>query len=263
MRIGVLGFGRTGKVVVDTVLTAPDTSLEWILRWSNESVGMFATEILNAQGKRGPIFSRQNMDVNHFLMHHPVDVIIDFSSKSSVDMYGFAAKHGIKIVSAISSYDEEQLFELRRVSKHTAILHSPNITIGINVLMCIAESLQKILPHVDIEIIEEHFREKQEVSGTAVRIAHRLGLDENKHVNSIRAGGIIGKHEILFGLHDQTIRLVHESISRTTFGEGALHAAKWLMDRGAGYYTMEHALGFSRVEGQKLTPSGMIIASSS
>ena len=263
MRVGVLGFGRTGKIVVDRVLADPDVSLEWVLRQSTESVGMFATEVLNLQAKRGPIYSRQDMNVDHFLMSHPVDVIIDFSSKSSVDMYGIAAKHEIKIVSAISSYDEEHLLELRRASKQTAVLHSPNITIGINVLMGVAESLQKILPQVDSEIIEEHFREKPDMSGTAVRIARRLGLDENKHVNSIRAGGIVGKHEVLFGLQNQTIRLVHESISRTAFGEGALYAAKWLMERSAGYYTMEHALGFTRAEGQKFTQAGVLTAFSS
>ncbi|NCC49039.1 MAG: hypothetical protein EOM13_08300, partial [Clostridia bacterium] len=85
-------------------------------------------------------------------------------------------------------------------------------SIGINFLIEASKVLQKIAPQADIEIIEEHFREKKDVSGTALRIAHDLGLDKQKHVNSIRVGGIVGRHEVVFGLPNQTIRLVHESI---------------------------------------------------
>ena len=261
VRMGVLGFGKTGKTIVNRVLQDPGANLEWVLRWSAEHAGMFASEVLNLPMKRGTIYSRQNVDADHFLGSHPVDVIIDFSSRSSVDLYGIAARRGIRIVSAISNYGEEHLLQLRRASKQTAVLYSPNISVGVNILMCLAESLQKVLPQVDIEIIEEHFREKKDMSGTAVRIARRLGLDENRHVNSIRAGGIVGRHEILFGLQDQTIRLVHESISRNAFAEGAMYAARWLADKSAGYYTMEQALGFHRVEGPKLTQSDALTAS--
>ena len=89
--------------------------------------------------------------------------------------------------------------------------------------------LQKIVPNADIEIIEEHFRGKKDVSGTAVRIAEALGLDQDQHVNSIRVGGIVGKHEVVFGLPNQTIRIIHESIDRGAFGQGAIYAAKWIM----------------------------------
>ncbi|KAA6336590.1 4-hydroxy-tetrahydrodipicolinate reductase, partial [termite gut metagenome] len=66
-----------------------------------------------------------------------------------------------------------------------------------------------------------------------------LGLETNKHVNSIRVGGIVGKHEVIFGLPNQTIRLVHESINRRAFGQGAIFAAKWIVNKPAGFYSME------------------------
>ena len=62
-----------------------------------------------------------------------------------------------------------------------------------------AQIFQNILPHADIEIIEEHFRNKNEVSGTAKKIADTLGLDEETQINSIRVGGIVGKHKVIFG----------------------------------------------------------------
>ena len=103
---------------------------------------------------------------------------------------------------------------------------------------------QKIAPNADIEIIEEHFRKKKDVSGTALRIAEELGLDKEQHINSVRVGGIVGKHEVIFGLPNQTIRIIHESHNRAAFGQGAIYAAKWIMSREKGIYSMEQALSF-------------------
>ena len=129
------------------------------------------------------------------------------------------------------------------------MLYSPNITLGINFLIEASKFLQKIAPTADIEIIEEHFREKKNVSGTALRIAEDLGLDTKKHVNSIRVGGIIGKHEVVFGLPNQTIRIIHESLNRAAFGQGAIYAAKWIMGKDNGMYSMEQALSMIMASG--------------
>jgi len=125
------------------------------------------------------------------------------------------------------------------MSKQTALLYSPNITLGINFLMVASQVLQKIAPHADIEIIEEHFRKKREISGTALKIAKTLNLENDRHIHSIRVGGVVGKHQIVFGLPNQTIRLTHESINRAAFGQGAIFAAKWLVDKPPGMYSME------------------------
>ncbi|MDF2876232.1 MAG: Dihydrodipicolinate reductase, partial [Sporomusa sp.] len=93
--------------------------------------------------------------------------------------------------------------------------------------------------HADIEIVEEHFKGKKEVSGTAQRIANVLSLNVEEHLNSIRVGGIVGRHEIIFGMPNQTIRLSHESISRAAFGQGSIFAVKFLIDQPPGMYTME------------------------
>ena len=94
---------------------------------------------------------------------------------------------------------------------------------------------------MDIEIVEEHFRNK-EISGTALRVAQLLGLSNKQHVNSVRVGGIVGKHEVIFGFPNQTIRIAHESINRAAFAKGAIHAAKWLVKRKKGLYTMEQVM---------------------
>ena len=89
---------------------------------------------------------------------------------------------------------------------------------------------------------EEHFKAKSEVSGTAKRIAGVLDLNPKTHINSIRVGGIVGRHEIIFGLPNQTIRLSHESISRAAFGQGAIFAAKAILGKPPGMYTMENII---------------------
>lgn len=118
---------------------------------------------------------------------------------------------------------------------------APNITLGVNYLLFAASLLKNIAPGVDIEVIEEHFKAKSGVSGTAVKIAETLDL-EVENINSLRAGGIVGKHEVVFGFPYQTVRLVHESISREAFGSGALFAAENIKDKPNGFYNFEDIL---------------------
>ena len=111
--------------------------------------------------------------------------------------------------------------------------------------------LQQIVPNLDIEIVEEHFRGKKEVSGTALRIGKLLGLCSKQHINSIRVGGIIGRHEVIFGFPNQTIRIAHESINRAAFAKGAIYAAKWLAKKKKGLYTMEQAISSDFIKHSK------------
>lgn len=144
-------------------------------------------------------------------------------------------------MTAISAYPEETISFIKKLSRKTRVLWSPNITIGINFLMLAAKILKTIAPYTDIEIIEEHFKNKKEVSGTAVKISQTLSLEEGK-IKSVRAGGIVGRHEIIFGFPYQTVRLIHESITREAFGNGALFAAQHIVDKKKGLYTMENLL---------------------
>jgi len=115
---------------------------------------------------------------------------------------------------------------------------SPNITVGINFLIMAARLLRQIAPFADVEILEQHFRDKPEVSGTARKIAQTLSIDDNR-ITSLRLGGIVGHHEVIFGFPYQTVRLVHESIERRAFGTGAAFALKQLARCNNGLYTFE------------------------
>ncbi len=242
IRMGLFGFGRTGRVVAQEIMNDKDLHLAWVIRKTHNDEGDWASQFFGIEDPQGRIYSAGSLDFSSFYEENPVDVIIDFSSSAAVDEYKQAANCGVKIVSAISRYDKDEMLKWKRMAGKTAVLYSPNITLGINFLIIASQILQQISPHVDIEIVEEHFRGKAEVSGTALRIAQLLSLSREQHVNSIRVGGIVGKHEVIFGFPNQTIRLTHESINRAAFAKGAIHAAKWLVGQKKGLYTMEQVM---------------------
>ncbi len=238
IRVGLFGFGKTGKLVAGEFLKDERFDLKWVVKRTKRYAENYASRLLGSETKTGAIHAVGKVGPR-FFAKNPVDILVDFSSAQGYRSYAAAAEQGTKIITAISKYEEADLEALREMSERTAVLVSPNITLGINFLLVASQVLQKIAPHADIEIVEEHFREKHEVSGTALKIAQVLGLEKAKHVNSIRVGGIVGRHEIVFGLPNQTIRLVHESINRAAFGQGAIFAALWLADKGPGLYSME------------------------
>lgn len=252
LRVGLIGFGKTGKAVATVLLKDPLIRLEWVVRKSNlleyRSVPEFLGE---ASNEPGLIYPSSKLTASELLSEHPVDAIVDFSSEKGIHYYGEeAAERGIAIVTAISAYPNHELRLLRNLSSKTQVLWSPNITLGINFLILAAKTLKFIAPSTDIEIVEEHFKVKPEVSGTAIKIANSLEL-EPKSIKSIRAGGIIGVHEIIFGFPFQTVRLKHESISREAFGNGAKFAVEELVKRKKGFYSMEQLLGPYFVDSNK------------
>jgi 4-hydroxy-tetrahydrodipicolinate reductase len=243
MRIGLIGFGKTGKPVASVILQNKEFRLEWVLRRSTLLEHRSVPEFLGvASEEPGLIYSSSTIGMEELLDKHPVDVIIDFSSKTGIYTYGkIAGERKIKIISAISHYTEEEIKLLKELSEQTVVFWSPNITLGVNYLLFAAKFLKKIAPWVDIEIIEEHFKGKEGISGTAIKIAEVLDL-EKSDINSVRAGGIVGKHEVIFGFPYQTVRLIHESISREAFGNGVLFVAEKLKEKKLGQYNFEDIL---------------------
>ena len=243
-RVGLIGFGKTGRAVATVLLMDKTIDLVWVVRKSRILENRSVPEFLGIESdEEGSIHWIEDVDFETLQEASPVDAIIDFSSETGMDYYGeVAAERGITIISAISSLPEDRIRKLEKYGKKTKVLWSPNITVGINFLILAAKTLQKIAPHADISILEEHFRTKTEVSGTAKKIANALSVDENE-IKTVRAGGIVGAHEVLFGFPFQTVRLKHESIAREAFGNGAKFALKELDTRENGFYSMEDLMG--------------------
>lgn len=244
IRVGLMGFGKTGKAVATVLLKDPKIRLEWVIRNSHKLEHRSVPEFLGIESDEpGLIYPRSEFTAAELLQKYPVDAIVDFSSDEGVEFYGeAAASNGVAIVTAISAYPNTKIRFLKNLSAQTKILWSPNITLGINFMILAAKTLKHIAPFTDIEIVEEHFKLKPETSGTAIQISQALDL-EKENIKSIRAGGIIGVHEIIFGFPFQTVRLKHESISREAFGNGAKFAVEELVKKEKGFYTMEQLLG--------------------
>lgn len=238
VKIGLWGFGRTGKFVATEFLNDERFSLQWIVRKSNADGHKYASRLLGYEYDQGEIIFLKDVTAE-FFKKNKIDVLVDFSDSKGIEMYQAAANENIAIVSAISKYEDADLNLLKSLAQKTAVLYSPNITLGINVVLIAAQIMQKIIPHADIEIVEEHFKNKPEISGTAKKFVETLDLNMESQLNSIRVGGIVGRHEVIFGMPNQTIRLSHESISRGAFGQGAIFASDFIRKQSPGLYTME------------------------
>ncbi|HEX5804717.1 MAG TPA: dihydrodipicolinate reductase C-terminal domain-containing protein [Macromonas sp.] len=236
MKIGLMGYGKAGKAVAKVLNADPRFALQWVMRRSDG-------DPRHVEGCPDiPVTGHEGRDLCPWLDEHPIDALVDFSVPDTVYHYGEQVKQrGIMLVTAISAYTHEHLTYLKDLGKHTRVMSSPNITLGINFLLMAASLLRNIAPFADVEIVEQHFRDKPEVSGTARKIAETLNLDFDR-VTSLRMGGIVGHHEVIFGFPHQTVRLIHESIRREAFGTGAAFALQELAQCDTGFYTMEELM---------------------
>ena len=136
-------------------------------------------------------------------------------------------------------------------------MYAPNITLGVNVLMLLTNLASNILNNYDFQITEIHHKNKKDApSGTAKKIAVEIqkGLrssgneDKNAQVpiTAVRAGGVVGKHEVMIIGEDDKIEISHESFSRRAFALGALRAVRFIKGK-AGFYEMNDVLNLKKV----------------
>ena len=246
MKIGLMGYGKAGKAVANVLANDSRYQLCWIMRRSSN-------DRAHLEGRPEiPVVGLAGLDIGDWLDQQPVDAIVDFSQADSVYLYGQELRRrGIMLVSAISAYQPQHLDYLREMGQDTRVMSSPNITLGINFLLLAAKLLRGIAPFADVEVVEQHFREKPEISGTARKIAETLELDGGR-VTSLRVGGIVGHHEVIFGFPHQTVRLIHDSIRREAFGTGAAFALQELAQRDRGFYSFDDLL-LEKIRNQLLT----------
>ncbi len=199
IKIGLIGFGKAGQAVAGVLCADPRFEVCWVARRTAH------TEAETVPGTDIPVIGLDNVSLGDWLDAHPVDALIDFSMPEAVFLYGEEVrKRKLMLVSAISAYSEKELDYVRSLGEDTRILCSPNMPLGINFLILAAKLLRDIAPLADVEILEQHFREKPEISGTARKIAESLSI-EDERITSLRLGGIVGHHEVIFGFPYQTV----------------------------------------------------------
>lgn len=236
IKVGLIGYGKAGQAVAQVLHQQPDVSLCWIAR-RNGTSGELCRDL------PVPILNIETTPIDAWLDQNPVDALIDFSSPAVLRFYGETLRQRhLTLISAISAYSDADIAYIRSLGQDCRVMHSPNITLGINFLILAARLLRDIAPNADIAVLEEHFREKPEISGTARRIANHLDLPEDR-ITSLRLGGIVGHHEVVFGFPYQTVRISHDSIRREAFGTGAVYALRELIRQPRhGFFSFEQLL---------------------
>ena len=177
-------------------------------------------------------------------------VIIDFSSPAgAVAAAQYGAANGLPCVICSTGLSREDEAALEAASTRTPIFRSANMSVGVNVLIELARQATKILGgEFDIEIIEKHHHNKLDApSGTALMIADRTQVRQKRGaqelgISSIRGGGIVGEHDVLFCGPDEVLTLSHSAGSRGVFADGAVQAALYIAALAPGYYTMTDLL---------------------
>ncbi len=195
------------------------------------------------------------------------DVVIDFSvPEATQELCEEALKNPKPLVVATTGLSEHQQNLLIEASKKMPVLYSSNMSAGIALLKQLVEQVSKTLQDFDIEIVEHHHRHKIDApSGTAltlgefaakgrnltldaVRISGRDGQigarsKEEIAVMALRGGDIVGRHTVGFYNDGEYLEFSHTATSRETFSKGALRAAKWLIDKPCGLYSINDCLG--------------------
>lgn len=198
----------------------------------------------------------------------PVDVLIDFSvPAATLARLTDCRSRKIPVVVGTTGLAAEHHAAIDAAAKEIAVVQSPNMSVGVNLLFKLAGEVARALgEEYDIEIIEGHHRFKADApSGTALGLAESIcaaterdmkkdlvhgregmvGARTKREIgmHAFRAGDTVGDHTVIFGALGERIELRHIASTRDTFVRGALRAAKWLAGRPAGRYTMRNVLG--------------------
>ncbi len=194
------------------------------------------------------------------------DVIIDFAAAKAVDaLLDYSVNKQIPVVLCTTGLSEEQLDKVNESAKKVAILKSANMSLGINTLFKVLQSISPLLSEAgfDIEIVEKHHHLKVDApSGTALALADvindslkepfnykfdrspdRIRRPKNEiGISAVRGGTIVGEHEVIFAGEDEVIEVKHTAYSKAVFAKGAVEAAKFLKGKEAGLYTMKEVI---------------------
>lgn len=195
-------------------------------------------------------------------------VLIDFTRpEASFGYLDACATAGVRLVIGTTGFDEAGKARIAAAAQRIPIVFAPNMSVGVNLLMKLAELAAQVLQEgYDIEIIEAHHRHKVDApSGTALglgqAVARAVGRDlascavygregvtgerDPKTIGfaTVRGGDIVGDHTLLFAGIGERVELTHKAGSRATFAQGALRAAKWLQGKAPGLYDMRDVLG--------------------
>lgn len=262
MKIGVTGIrGRMGRAIATQTILDPLPELSSALTRNESLEGEDLGEFLGFEENNVKITT----NIDQFLNN--CQAVIDFSSPSySLDIAKKCAQHKKVFICGTTGFSPEEKKELLDYAKETVIIWSSNMSLGVNLLMNLAEKVAHTLrDDFDIEIVEMHHKNKMDApSGTALSLGAavakgrgvdlnisgkmaRLGKDAKRTKGEIgfaalRGGDVIGDHSVIFAGEGERIELTHKASNRNIFARGAIRAAIWGSAKKAGLYSMRDVL---------------------
>lgn len=192
-------------------------------------------------------------------------VVVDFSvHTATTGLVQLCAKHKKAMVIGTTGHSEKERAEIFKFSRVIPMVMASNFSIGVNLLFLLTRKTAEILgPDFDLEIVEMHHRLKKDApSGTADTLwkilasvrssgsSYRYGRSPRDGmrtsneigIHSIRGGDVVGDHTVIFAGNGERVELTHKASSRETFAEGALRAARWVVQQPVGFYDMQTVL---------------------
>ncbi len=177
------------------------------------------------------------------------DCLIEFTTpQATVEHLALCEKHKKPMVIGTTGLSEAESAKVEAASKKISVVFSPNMSAGVNLLFKITHDAAKVLGReYNVSIVEAHHEHKKDApSGTAkelVRIIKEAEGNVEVPVESVREGEIVGEHTVTFESSVDVIEITHSAKTRDIFAKGALQAAKWLVGKKPGLYTMKDVLG--------------------
>lgn len=268
IRVCLSGLGRTGREIAKVLLEQDNIKVvAAVCSPESSKKGKDLGEFLGLNENSIKIESSDILE--EVIFKSKPDVVVDFSTPqaSARNAKIFSRMHVAMVIgtTGFSKLSMKRLMVLAH-KYHNGIVYAPNITLGVNVLMMITNLASNILNNYDFQINEIHHKHKKDSpSGTAVKIAGEIKkglaasgegeLDREIPVASVRAGGVIGKHEVMIIGDDDQILITHESFSRKAFAVGAVRAVNFIRGR-AGFYEMSDVLNLKKVLNDYLEKDG-------
>ncbi len=264
VKVAISGIlGRMGRTIAKLADEDPNVEIAAGIEnpdcaHSHSTVGEILGKDLNA-----PIVSDLSEVIDRF------DVLIEFANSTEAALSHLrllaADKNRKGMVIGTTGFSEEELKEIKELSKNLPVVLAPNMSIGVNLLFKLVQEAAKALKDkgYDIEVVEMHHRFKKDApSGTAVKLVDILkeetGIQNVVYgrygdypegrpkdeiaVFALRGGDVVGEHTVIFAGLGERIELTNKAGSRDIFAKGAIEAAKWVKDKPNGLYDMMDVL---------------------
>ena len=252
IKVGVFGAsGRVGKLLIEDLKMTQGMNLN----------SVYVRDSLNFSIDPSVLVTS---DMQTFLKQS--DIVIDFSLPEACELLlEEAIKNPIPLVIGTTGLNNHQLNLLKQASELMPILYATNMSLGVALLNKLVYEASAALEDFDIEIVEMHHRHKKDApSGTALTLSESAARGRNLDISKVRISGrdgnigartkdeiavmalrggdIVGRHTVGFYNDGEFLELNHTATSRNTFSKGALRAAKWLVNKNLGLYSISDCL---------------------